>query len=129
MLSGSIKRQIGQSVQNTCTSVAAEVFGDPIRMPDGTYQVVVEMIGGGYGGRSTLVAVYTDQQTGVTGASLKSGDLVLVSFDEKGSASPRITSVISRYTAFSNQSIRSRPAVSDATRADTTSMMVVGGAP
>lgn len=125
MLKDVIKRRLDQSIGNTQTSVAAEVADAPIRMPDGTYQVSVEMIGGAYGGRATMVAVFTETLSGVTGNSLKRGDLVMISFDEKGYSAPRITSIISRETAMRNVNIRNRPAVSDSTRTEPTSMLSV----
>lgn len=123
MLRDVIRRRIDQSIVNTQTSVAAEVADDPIRMPDGTYQVSVEMVGGAYGGRSSLVAVFTEALSGVTGNSLRRGDLVMVSFDEKGYSAPRITSIISREAAVRNVAVRSRPAVSDGSRVEFSSML------
>lgn len=125
MLRDVIQRRLDQSIRNTQTSVAAEVADDPIRMPDGTYQVTVEMLGGSYGGRSTVVALFTETTSGVTGKSLKRGDLVMISFDEKGYFAPRITSIISRETALRNVKIRQRPTISDSSRVQTTYMLGV----
>lgn len=126
MLKQAIKNRIDQSVYNLHTSVAAEVRDNPSRMTDGSYHVPVELIGGSYGGITTFVAVYTDNISGVSGNSLKKGDLVMLSFDEKGYSAPRITSIISRETAYRNAQIRSRPSVSDDARLEATRMLQAG---
>lgn len=125
MLRNALKRRIDQSVANTQTSVSAEVLDTPRRMPDGTYQVSVGLLGGGYGGLSKLVVLFSENTSGVTGNSLKAGDLVLVSFDEKGYFAPRITGIISRETAFKNNQIRKRPTTADTQRTENTQAMTV----
>ena len=125
MLANTVRRQINQTVSNVQSSVAGEVLLDPIRQADGSYLVTVEVLGGSYGGKSQLIAIYTDNISGVVGSSIRKGDLVMVSFDEKGYSFPRITSVVSAEAARMNQYGRHRTALSPEQQVETTSLMTV----
>ena len=102
------------------------MLAEPIRQLDGSYLVTVEVLGGSYGGKSTLQAIYTDSIAGVTGSSIRKGDLVMVSFDEKGYTFPRITSIISAEVAQMNERGRFRPVLSPEPQVDATTMLMVG---
>lgn len=126
MLANTVRRQIVQTVSNVQSSVAGEVLVEPVRQLDGSYLVTVEVLGGSYGGKSTLQAIYTDSIAGVTGSSIRKGDLVMVSFDEKGYTFPRITSIISAEVSQMNERGRFRPVLSPEPQVDTTTMLIVG---
>jgi hypothetical protein len=126
LLSNTVRRHISHSVSNVQSSVAGEVLVEPSRQSDGSYLVTVEVLGGSYGGKSQLQAIYTDSISGVVGSSIRIGDLVLISFDEKGYSFPRITSVVSAEAARLNLRGRYRPVTTPDQRVESTSLMVAG---
>lgn len=126
MLRNVVQQRIDSTVYNTVTSVMAEVSGDPVMLSDGSYEVSVELPGGAYGGLSRLRVIHTDDMSGVAVKSIRKGDVVLISFDEKGEFAPRITSVLSREAAAKNMAARYRTAMSDAQRAEQTAVMSIG---
>lgn len=120
MLRNVLRRQWDQVVSNTQTSVSAEISGEPQwNEEQKVYEVEVEVPGGAYGGVSRFKAFYALHIPGLTTGTLHRGDIVLVSFDEKGYTMPRITAVLSLYSSHSNNENRRRGVVSEASPSDT----------